>query len=252
MRVLYAILFGCFISNPAVGVTVSQGDTPLITAVKSDDEEAVQRILQRGAPVDQTNIWYMTPLHVAAESGYERIVDLLIRYQADVNAPDSAYGWTPLHWAARFGKTEVVKCLLANHDVVVNAPDMNKQFPLHLAANYGHIDALRDLIAARADVNLTDVCGEPPLNLAVQAGHKDVVCVLLEQLGILVNLVDKTRGVTSLHWAVFYGDIDVVQALITAGADVNKADFAGVLPIDIAVQEEDEEIVALLRRAHSG
>ena len=53
-----------------------------------------------------------TPLHVAAERGHYKLVELLVRRGADVNAADSA-GATPLHYASRALKAKIVHALIA-------------------------------------------------------------------------------------------------------------------------------------------
>ena len=58
-----------------------------------------------------------TVLHVASTSASPEIVDLLVKYKADINAYD-ADGFTPLHLAAMYGNIQVVKKLVeTNADV---------------------------------------------------------------------------------------------------------------------------------------
>ena len=58
-----------------------------------------------------------TVLHVVSESASLEIVDLLVKYKADINAYD-ADGFTPLHLAAMYGNIQVVKKLVeTNADV---------------------------------------------------------------------------------------------------------------------------------------
>ena len=58
-----------------------------------------------------------TVLHVASKSARLEIVDLLVKYKADINASDMD-GFTPLHLAAMYGNIQVVKKLVeTNADV---------------------------------------------------------------------------------------------------------------------------------------
>ena len=60
------------------------------------------------------------------------------------------------------------------------------------------------------------------------------------------------NGWTPLHWAAYEGQLDVVRALLNAGADKTIADnIIGQKPIDIVCTYGDKQhkyaIVALLR-----
>ena len=48
---------------------------------------------------------------MAASNGHTEIVEYLVRYGANRNAPKNN-GWTPMHMAARNGHTEIVKLLI--------------------------------------------------------------------------------------------------------------------------------------------
>lgn len=54
-----------------------------------------------------------TPLHLAVRQGFEKGVELLLRYGANVDSL-SLKGYTPLHHAARCGKVEIGRLLVAN------------------------------------------------------------------------------------------------------------------------------------------
>ena len=54
---------------------------------------------------------FTTPLQVAAASGHETLVQLLLQRGARVDAANM-YGWTPLMQAARHGHAGVVRLLL--------------------------------------------------------------------------------------------------------------------------------------------
>lgn len=59
-------------------------------------------LLDKGANVSAESDTLSTPLHVAAELGNYKMVELLIRYRAIVNVQDDL-GQTPLHLAANNG-----------------------------------------------------------------------------------------------------------------------------------------------------
>lgn len=60
--------------------------------------------------------------------------------------------------------------------------------------------------------------GESPLNFAVRCGSKEIIMLLVSHID--VNTRDKD-GKTSLHEAVASDNIDIVNALIGHGAEVD-------------------------------
>lgn len=97
----------------------SDGRTPLVIAVASNQAGSVEVLAKAGARVDalvENNSW--TSLHVASEYLYPAVVVVLLKHGAKVNARDVDHcNDTPLHIAARQagmeGAAEIVEALLA-------------------------------------------------------------------------------------------------------------------------------------------
>jgi ankyrin repeat protein len=64
------------------------------------------------------------------------------------------------------------------------------------------------------------------------------------------NEVD-ADGTTALHWAVHRGDLDAVQALLAAGADVDAANRYGVRPAYLAAENGDATLMRALLAARA-
>lgn len=65
--------------------------------------EVVELLLEHGANISCSLKSGYTPLYAAAENGYEKIVEAMIRAGANVNQPMKQIGWMPLHVAAENG-----------------------------------------------------------------------------------------------------------------------------------------------------
>ena len=88
----------------------SAWETPLRWAVRNNQKEVVELLLNRGASADGSEATG-TPLMEAAENGYWDIVRLLLDRGANINADDGS-GYTTLHKAVRRGRYDVVALLL--------------------------------------------------------------------------------------------------------------------------------------------
>ena len=77
-----------------------------------------------------------TPLHIASERGYVKIINVLVNHNAKLHPARN--GATPIHLGVQKGNIEVVENLLsAYHDqYAVNIADNKGQTPLHYAARY--------------------------------------------------------------------------------------------------------------------
>ncbi|KAL9596063.1 MAG: hypothetical protein Q9219_006049 [cf. Caloplaca sp. 3 TL-2023] len=132
-------------SQPMKGASIkatnNRGKTALHLAVdrKSHRHAMVELLLQTGADVHSRSDGGWTPLHNAAEKGYEDVASLLLNWKADVNAATSS-GMTALHWCARNGHINVVKLLLQQPGIRRHRKDFFDESAMLGAAQNGHIE----------------------------------------------------------------------------------------------------------------
>ena len=126
---------------------------------------------------------------------------------------------------------------------------------LSQAANLPATDIVQALLAAGANVNVTDVDGSTPLIHAACADRRLQASVetwrlqnvrILLQNGADVNATNK-RGLSALHYAAHLGVGSVNKVLLDAGADPNAKSVDGRTPVDMAREKGYEEIVSLLK-----
>lgn len=96
----------------------SQGNTPLLQAIKKKDSRLIKYLLRHGASFAVENSGGETPLHYAVKTGNRDIVELLLKHGADpdINSSNQAYQ-TPLNLAVDLGDCKLVSLMIKNVDV---------------------------------------------------------------------------------------------------------------------------------------
>ena len=123
--------------------------------------------------------------------------------------------------------------------------------PLTIAVERGDAASIRELLARGADPDAADAFGLTPLCRAARLGRLEVVSALLEA-GARVDLPDHipTReGWTPLMNAVHKNRGAIARALIAAGADVNLRTAGGMTALSLASADADPTIVEALLEA---
>ncbi|KAJ1556209.1 Ankyrin repeat and SOCS box protein 10 [Cladochytrium tenue] len=219
------------------------GDTPLHFAVTCRRDSA-KALLDAGADINCTNNYGRTPIHallgaVGWSSIEEPILQLLIERGADLEARDSD-GETPLYKAARSGWPRRITPLLARRvDVEVSNRWGNR--PMHAAAQTDSASAIALLATRGAAVSPTNNIGRTPLHdAAANAYSANTVRELLRRgANLHAACVSKGSGpgcgAQPLHEAARSGRLEVLRALLDAGADIAARDADGNSPLHIAV-----------------
>jgi ankyrin repeat protein len=95
------------------------GDTPLLFAALAGDLSSARLLLAAGANVNDEDAWGVTATVLAAHSGFEDLLDLLLEFGADPNRARA--GFTALHAAVMRRSERMVTALVA-HGADPNAP----------------------------------------------------------------------------------------------------------------------------------
>jgi ankyrin repeat protein len=101
-------------------VTDNKGNSSLLVAAAKNNVQAVQQLIRGGADIDLANNASDTPLLVAVLNNNKDVADILVRQGANINK-SNADGMTPLHIAAYNGNSQLASYLLsvgANPNVI--------------------------------------------------------------------------------------------------------------------------------------
>uniref|UniRef100_A0AAQ5YD86 Ankyrin 1, erythrocytic a n=1 Tax=Amphiprion ocellaris TaxID=80972 RepID=A0AAQ5YD86_AMPOC len=183
-----------------------------------------------------------TPLHIACKKNHMRVMDLLLKHSASLEAVTED-DQTPLHCAARMGHKELVKLLL-EHKANPNSTTTKGFTPLHVASKYGKVDVAELLLERGANPNAAGKNGLTPLHVAVHHNNLDVVNLLVSKGGSPHSAA--RNGYTALHIASKQNQVEVANSLLQYGASANAESLQGVTPLHLASQEGRPDMVSLL------
>ena len=168
----------------------SQNDeeqTPLHVAALHGNASITRRLLEFAGDKTPDLLWdedeYSNhALHLACQEGQFDVVEILIEYQASITAIN-ANKYTPLHLAAVSGHVQVAEYLI-QEEAPIDGEEKNKvSTPLLLACQAGHTLIVNLLLKHGADIckhqDGADI-GNNALDLAIDAGHEDVVEILIQ------------------------------------------------------------------------
>lgn len=229
----------------------SEVQTPaIVLAAESKNRKMVELLLRFGADVDAQSPFEdlyprETALHMAAKNNDEPMVQLLMAKGADIEVEDSM-GQTAFTHAIEKGHNALAKKLHENYHA-----DLNWDFegietyktPMLVAAERGNIEMLGFMLDKGVDPNQSNYAGTTPLMWA-----KDrQTAQRLIQAGANVNALDEGSETPLMNQAI-QNNTDVMDFLIQQGAQLEETDEYGDTALFKAATYKHPEAVKLLIR----
>jgi len=112
------------------------------------------------------------------------------------------------------------------------------------AVGDGDIARVKKLLDRGANLNAKNILGLTPLHIAAMYGNLELVDLLLKY-GADAN-AKTDHAVTPLHLAASWGRADVVKMLLERGADVNARDDKGWTPLHFATLNNHSNVAKIL------
>ncbi|KAL6706799.1 hypothetical protein ACN47E_005135 [Coniothyrium glycines] len=244
------------------------GQTPLLWACDGIPNMA-RLLLERGADPTIRNKYGETALHIAASTGDNSLIDLLLTHGLDINALDNnnitplvcaithlhehaalhilshnpktnltslSTRRTALHIAANLDSpttnmTAVVATLLTHPSPPINARDHLGLTPLAHASRSGSAPLISMLLTAGADPDLPSHAHARPLTIALTRSNDAAALALLHHGAEYLLPDNDNDGATPLHLAAEYHNARAAAHLLALGARVNAADHTRQTPL---------------------
>ncbi|KAK2740604.1 hypothetical protein FQN55_008813 [Onygenales sp. PD_40] len=231
----------------------------LQAAVLHGNADMTTFLLQKGAKVDGRpggGCRGYTPLQLAVATGNKDLVNLLLDWEADVNAPAGDYiGSTALQVAARSQDTGIFEVLLARGANLHQQISRAGMTALQNACTAGNIELVQLILNHRCvDVN------EPPSGeggrTALQAASASCASSSLDIMKLLLaNGADcnapptRKRGITALQGAASQGNVAKAKLLLDRGSQIEVcSDQYGTTALHLAIENGHFQMVDFLLR----
>uniref|UniRef100_A0A182J119 RING-type E3 ubiquitin transferase n=1 Tax=Anopheles atroparvus TaxID=41427 RepID=A0A182J119_ANOAO len=188
-----------------------------------------------------------TALQAASQNGHLEVIQVLLRYPADVEIEDKD-GDRAVHHAA-FGDEPSVMGLLAKAGADLNARNKRRQTALHIAVNKGHFNVVKTLLELSCHPSLQDSEGDTPLHDAISKEHDNMLSLLLDY-GADITLTNN-NGFNALHHAALKGNPSAMKILLTKTNRlwiVEEKKDDGYTALHLAALNNHVEIAELLVR----
>jgi len=223
-------------------------------AFKRGSVELAERMLSNES-YSKIDDLYPDAVYYSAKNNWPTVLSKLFERNVNVNECIDENGQTPLYAACKEGH-ETVVTLLLNNGADPNAKNINRDrdwnyflFPLQAAVQRGNAAICNMLLQKGAKL---DQPGVPLLHIAVGEWKTETrpaeqmlsTIRLLLQQGVNVNAVSD-EGRTALYLACTSQQLEVVQILLEAGADVNHTSKKHY-PLIAACGTRNVEIINLL------
>lgn len=213
----------------------------IFSSILDNDYNLAKLLLSYSPPLDELIVNHL--LRGCANIESLEIIDILLDRGADINSENGYL----IRQQCYLGNFRVVNYLLGkganptlmNHATLLSAcqrghaqliqplvksgcnPNFNNGMPLFFSTNYNKLDVIRELVRLGANPSLNNI-GFECLVIACKKGSLPVVKYFVESLNISINPEHPEKERSPIIWAIIHKHRDIVEYLITMGADLNN------------------------------
>lgn len=206
------------------------------------DVFSAEKAIKSGADVNEYSEEFGAyPIHIALYSESLDTLEMVAHYGADLEA-ENEDGQTVMMIALEFGDLNIVK-LLQNLGARLDVDSGSGMSPLHYAVLSGNAELVSWLIQQGYDVNKISTSNWSVLD-SLTAMEDEFPDPLLAETLLTAGLDSKLRsneGYSLLHWAVLYGQYNLVEQLFEQGYDPLEVSHEDETAYEFALYSDSDE-----------
>ena len=214
-----------------------EGYAALMGASLNGHYQVVEILLKKGADPNIQNEDGVTASILACGNGHSDIIEVLLRYNANPHyfVTSDGVSFDSLAYAVMSGNIECVNIFLKHTELSLKSLSMGWFW----ACGYGHVPIIT-LLSNRLDI-VSD-----QTDLIISCAEGDLGSVVDQLMsGKIAPDVQFIHGVTPLMISSSCGHTDIAEALIKAGANVNKTDEFGWTALDFTDEQDATKDILL-------
>ena len=209
------------------------GDTALMHAVSSNKRDVVLSLLESGARIDILNYIDLNPLTLAERNNQEDLLEIIFLHAVSLKI-DTQRELLP----AAFGHNTVFSYVVERHfnlstTILRKIIELNDKDSLDGIIHLVTVEGVQDFMTA--------------LMIAAVENQVDLVQALVEDMGVDINeRYLNGNNKTALMLAAFHGKIDVVNKLLSMGAEIELKSSQNHTALNLAISRGHREVVEVL------
>ncbi|KLT22078.1 ankyrin repeat domain protein [Wolbachia endosymbiont of Armadillidium vulgare str. wVulC] len=234
--------------------------TPMHLAIFANTPEFIELLSSHDALINERESTEgHTPLHFAALYGNKSVIQALVDKGQNIEDIDNN-GRTALFLATRQcteaeddSRIEIIEYLINKLKADVTKKDNNNNTMLVSAANNCPGKVVKLVIEQYVEnfdrnqlkdfINHKNKAGMDALDIALNSGNEKAIEVLRSYGAD----IEKIEGESRLFRTVKEGNIEKTGLLLKQGANINIKNGRGLTPLDLAMQENDQDMARFLR-----
>ncbi|XP_059143882.1 serine/threonine-protein phosphatase 6 regulatory ankyrin repeat subunit B-like [Physella acuta] len=216
--------------------------------ITEDHVRCMEVLIQHGADVNARNFIGCSPLTYCTMYGSKSGVEKLLDKGARVDDKNNE-GKAALHFAAVSYTDKQHDCVSAilRHGADVNITDSEGNTALILSVMNKNLQCIQKLLEYKPDLDVQNKIGVSALGLSAEHNKDDIVSLLLKA-GAKHN-IKFNKGETALIIAAKHNSVKVLKLLLGSGAVVNEVDDEGNTALIAAADNFNDESISCLLEA---